>query len=112
MHIYIHKHIHIYMYISLPSLLSLSSPSPSSSSIGLLISDPQIFTDPEKFVYLWVHESERVYGEDSIIVYMYTSAYAYLYNYEYTHEYICLFVVSICLFFHQFFNISIPQEID
>jgi dynein heavy chain len=30
---------------------------------GLIIADPNVFTDPEKFVYLWVHESERVYGD-------------------------------------------------
>lgn len=27
------------------------------------MSDYNIFTDPEKFVLLWVHESERVYGD-------------------------------------------------
>ena len=30
---------------------------------GLLASDPTVFADPEKLVYLWVHESERVYGD-------------------------------------------------
>ena len=30
---------------------------------GLLASDPRVFSDPEKLVYLWVHESERVYGD-------------------------------------------------
>lgn len=30
---------------------------------GLLIATPQIFNDSEKFVFLWLHESERVYGD-------------------------------------------------
>lgn len=30
---------------------------------GLLVATPQVFNDPEKFVYLWLHESERVYGD-------------------------------------------------
>ena len=30
---------------------------------GLLIATPGIFYDPEKFVYLWLHESERTYGD-------------------------------------------------
>jgi dynein heavy chain len=30
---------------------------------GLLIAQAQTFIDPEKFVYLWLHESERVYGD-------------------------------------------------
>lgn len=30
---------------------------------GLLCSDPLVFSDPEKLVLLWVHESERVYGD-------------------------------------------------
>lgn len=28
-----------------------------------MLSDPSKFTDPEKFVKLWVHESERTYGD-------------------------------------------------
>ena len=31
--------------------------------VGLLVSEPEQFTTPEKFVYLWLHESERVYGD-------------------------------------------------
>ena len=30
---------------------------------GLLVSTPAKFDNPEKFVYLWLHESERVYGD-------------------------------------------------
>ena len=30
---------------------------------GLLISSPEQFQEPEKFVHLWLHESERVYGD-------------------------------------------------
>ena len=30
---------------------------------GLLVSNPDQFHDPEKFFHLWVHESERVYGD-------------------------------------------------
>jgi dynein heavy chain, axonemal len=30
---------------------------------GLLVASPHTFKDPEKFVYLWLHESERVYGD-------------------------------------------------
>lgn len=30
---------------------------------GLLVSAPSQFTSPEKFVHLWLHESERVYGD-------------------------------------------------
>ena len=30
---------------------------------GLLVSEPEQFKSPEKFVYLWLHESERVYGD-------------------------------------------------
>jgi len=30
---------------------------------GLLVSAPTQFTSPEKFVHLWLHESERVYGD-------------------------------------------------
>jgi dynein heavy chain len=30
---------------------------------GLLVSAPDQFTNPEKFVHLWLHESERVYGD-------------------------------------------------
>lgn len=30
---------------------------------GLLVSEPEQFKQPEKFVYLWLHESERVYGD-------------------------------------------------
>ena len=30
---------------------------------GLLVSAPEQFNNPEKFVYLWLHESERVYGD-------------------------------------------------
>jgi dynein heavy chain len=30
---------------------------------GLLVSEPDQFPGPEKFVHLWVHESERVYGD-------------------------------------------------
>ena len=30
---------------------------------GLLMSDPGCFSEPEKFVFLWVHECERVYGD-------------------------------------------------
>ena len=30
---------------------------------GLLVATAQIFQDPEKFVCLWLHESERVYGD-------------------------------------------------
>ena len=30
---------------------------------GLLVATPQVFKEPEKFVFLWLHESERVYGD-------------------------------------------------
>jgi dynein heavy chain len=30
---------------------------------GLLVSQPSQFRSPEKFVHLWLHESERVYGD-------------------------------------------------
>ena len=30
---------------------------------GLLVATPQVFGDAEKFVFLWLHESERVYGD-------------------------------------------------
>jgi dynein heavy chain, axonemal len=30
---------------------------------GLLVAKPDQFQEPEKFVFLWVHESERVYGD-------------------------------------------------
>ena len=30
---------------------------------GLLVSNPAQFKTPEKFVHLWLHESERVYGD-------------------------------------------------
>jgi dynein heavy chain, axonemal len=30
---------------------------------GLLVSSPDQFHNPEKFVHLWLHESERVYGD-------------------------------------------------
>lgn len=30
---------------------------------GLLLSSSDVFTTAEKFVYLWLHESERVYGD-------------------------------------------------
>lgn len=30
---------------------------------GLLVATSLVFKDPEKFVYLWLHESERVYGD-------------------------------------------------
>ena len=30
---------------------------------GLLVSQPQQFTNPEKLILLWLHESERVYGD-------------------------------------------------
>lgn len=30
---------------------------------GLLVSRPEQFKVPEKFIYMWVHESERVYGD-------------------------------------------------
>ena len=30
---------------------------------GLLVARPEQFLEPEKFVFLWVHESERVYGD-------------------------------------------------
>lgn len=30
---------------------------------GLLVATPQVFNEAEKFVYLWLHESERVYGD-------------------------------------------------
>jgi len=30
---------------------------------GLLVSTSHVFSEPEKFVYLWLHESERVYGD-------------------------------------------------
>lgn len=30
---------------------------------GLLVSQPSQFKNPEKFVHLWLHESERVYGD-------------------------------------------------
>ena len=30
---------------------------------GLLVAQPDQFTDPDKFVCLWIHESERVYGD-------------------------------------------------
>lgn len=30
---------------------------------GLLVAQPGQFKDPAKFVQLWVHESERVYGD-------------------------------------------------
>lgn len=30
---------------------------------GLLVANPTTFKDPEKFVFLWLHESERVYGD-------------------------------------------------
>jgi dynein heavy chain len=30
---------------------------------GLLVSTPSVFKEQEKFVYLWMHESERVYGD-------------------------------------------------
>ena len=30
---------------------------------GLLVANPDKFTDPAKFVQLWLHESERVYGD-------------------------------------------------
>lgn len=30
---------------------------------GLLVATPIVFKDPEKFVFLWLHESERVYGD-------------------------------------------------
>eukprot|EP00981_Chlorochromonas_danica_P012313 scaffold4815_cov184-Ochromonas_danica.AAC.1 len=30
---------------------------------GLLVASSHTFKDPEKFVYLWMHESERVYGD-------------------------------------------------
>jgi hypothetical protein len=56
-------YIRINAYVTSSSCITLSS----SPLLGLLISDPQIFTDPEKFVYLWVHESERVYGEDRLL---------------------------------------------
>mmetsp|Transcript_146756 Transcript_146756/g.471049 ORF Transcript_146756/g.471049 Transcript_146756/m.471049 type:complete len:4209 (+) Transcript_146756:103-12729(+) len=35
---------------------------------GLLSSKPSEFNDPEKFVLLWVHESERVYGDRLVSV--------------------------------------------
>lgn len=30
---------------------------------GLLVSAPDQFRTPEKFIHLWLHESERVYGD-------------------------------------------------
>ena len=30
---------------------------------GLLVAQPDQFPEPEKFVFLWIHESERVYGD-------------------------------------------------
>lgn len=30
---------------------------------GLLVSAPAQFTTPEKFIHLWLHESQRVYGD-------------------------------------------------
>ena len=30
---------------------------------GLLVSAPDQFKTPEKFIHLWLHESERVYGD-------------------------------------------------
>ena len=30
---------------------------------GLLVSAPEQFKTPEKFIHLWLHESERVYGD-------------------------------------------------
>lgn len=30
---------------------------------GLLVASPGVFKEAEKFVYLWLHESERVYGD-------------------------------------------------
>jgi dynein heavy chain len=30
---------------------------------GLLVSQPEQFNNPEKFILLWLHESERVYGD-------------------------------------------------
>ena len=30
---------------------------------GLLVSAPEQFKNPEKFIHLWLHESERVYGD-------------------------------------------------
>jgi dynein heavy chain len=35
---------------------------------GLLVSSPDQFKSPEKFVHLWLHESERVYG-DRLVTY-------------------------------------------
>jgi len=30
---------------------------------GLLVSTPNVFKEADKFIYLWMHESERVYGD-------------------------------------------------
>lgn len=30
---------------------------------GLLLSDPNKFTEPDKLIKLWVHECERTYGD-------------------------------------------------
>ncbi len=35
----------------------------SSVFQGLLVAQPAQFSDPEKFIQLWLHESERVYGD-------------------------------------------------
>jgi dynein heavy chain len=79
---------------------------------GLLVSQPAQFLNPEKFVHLWLHESERVYG-DRLVSYedltkynaivqaqhkkVRTCIYTYNNRHNYTHLY-CIYTLTTLIY--------------
>jgi hypothetical protein len=55
------------------------------------VSAPDQFKTPEKFIHLWLHESERVYG-DRLVSYEDLARYICIHVYLYVYTYICIYV--------------------